>query len=54
MRVESGGRNRRRCAVVTKDGSVMLQNFKLGSGETLPELKVHYFTLGEPHRNTAG
>lgn len=38
----------------TKDGAVTLPNFKFGSGETLPELKLHYLTLGKPHRNAAG
>ncbi|UWZ84950.1 alpha/beta fold hydrolase [Occallatibacter riparius] len=38
----------------TKDGWVTLANFKFGTGETLPELKLHYLTLGEPHRNAAG
>ncbi|HEY2857426.1 MAG TPA: alpha/beta fold hydrolase [Terracidiphilus sp.] len=37
----------------TKDGTVTLPNFKFGTGETLPELKLHYLTLGEPHRNPA-
>ena len=36
------------------DGSVVLPNFHFGSGETLPELKLHYLTLGTPHRNGAG
>src|SRR5260221_13032703 len=38
----------------TQDGTVVLKDFKFGSGETLPELKLHYLTLGEPHRNAAG
>jgi homoserine O-acetyltransferase/O-succinyltransferase len=38
----------------TQDGWVTLANFKFGSGETLPELKLHYLTLGKPHRNAAG
>ena len=38
----------------TKDGTVTLPNFKFGTGETLPELKLHYLTLGTPHRNAAG
>jgi homoserine O-acetyltransferase len=38
----------------TKDGTVVLPNFKFGTGETLPELKLHYLTLGSPHRNSAG
>jgi len=38
----------------TKHGWVTLPNFKFGTGEMLPELKLHYLTLGEPHRNAAG
>lgn len=38
----------------TVDGTLRLPNFKFGSGETLPELKLHYITLGQPHRNAAG
>ena len=38
----------------TQDGAVTLPNFKFGSGETLPELRLHYLTLGAPHRNAAG
>ncbi len=33
---------------------MVLKNFKFGSGESLPELKLHYLTLGTPHRNAAG
>jgi homoserine O-acetyltransferase len=36
------------------DGWVTLHDFKFGTGETLPELKLHYLTLGTPHRNAAG
>ncbi len=38
----------------TADGTVVLQNFRFGTGETLPELRLHYITLGTPHRNAAG
>ncbi len=38
----------------TKDGWITLKDFKYGSGETLPELKLHYLTLGTAHRNAAG
>ena len=38
----------------TQDGWVTLPNFKFGTGETLPELKLHYLTLGTPHRNAQG
>ncbi|HUD56271.1 MAG TPA: alpha/beta fold hydrolase [Terracidiphilus sp.] len=36
------------------DGTVTLPDFRFGTGETLPELKLHYLTLGSPHRNAAG
>ncbi len=38
----------------TADGTVVLPDFKFGTGETVPELKLHYLTLGTPHRNAAG
>jgi homoserine O-acetyltransferase/O-succinyltransferase len=38
----------------TVDGIVVLPNFRFGTGETLPQLKLHYLTLGTPHRNSAG
>jgi homoserine O-acetyltransferase len=37
-----------------KEGVVTLKDFRFGTGETLPELKLHYLTLGQPHRNAAG
>ena len=30
------------------------RGFRFGSGETLPELKLHYRTLGTPRRDSAG
>ena len=36
------------------DGTVTLADFRFGTGETLPELKLHYLTLGALHRNAAG
>jgi homoserine O-acetyltransferase len=38
----------------TVDGTYVIRNFKFQSGETIPELKLHYLTLGKPHRNAAG
>ena len=32
----------------------VIKNFKFGTGETLPELKLEYITLGQPHRNAKG
>jgi homoserine O-acetyltransferase len=37
-----------------KDNLYVAHDFRFGSGETLPELKLHYLTLGSPHRNAAG
>ncbi len=37
-----------------KEGAYILKNFRFGTGESLPELKLHYLTLGEPHRDAAG
>jgi homoserine O-acetyltransferase/O-succinyltransferase len=37
-----------------QDGNYVISNFHFGSGESIPELKLHYLTLGKPHRNAAG
>jgi homoserine O-acetyltransferase len=37
-----------------QDGTWVIQNFRFGTGETLPELKLHYLTLGQPHRDATG
>jgi homoserine O-acetyltransferase len=37
-----------------KNGEYTIANFRFGTGETLPELKLHYLTLGQPHRDPAG
>ena len=36
------------------EGDVALRDFRFRSGETLPELRIHYATLGTPHRDGAG
>jgi homoserine O-acetyltransferase len=38
----------------TVGGVTILPNFRFGTGEALPQLKLHYLTLGTPHRNAAG
>jgi homoserine O-acetyltransferase/O-succinyltransferase len=38
----------------TQDGNYVVKDFHFGSGESLPELKLHYITLGKPHRDAAG
>jgi len=38
----------------TTEGDFVVKNFKFRSGETLPELRLHYTTLGKPARNAEG
>ncbi len=38
----------------TKEADVVLKDFHFADGETLPELRIHYTSLGAPHRNKAG
>lgn len=35
-------------------GDYVAHNFRFGTGESLPELKLHFLTLGAPHRDAAG
>lgn len=36
------------------EGDYVAENFRFASGETLPELRLHYTVLGKPHRNAQG
>jgi homoserine O-acetyltransferase/O-succinyltransferase len=36
------------------EGDVTLRDFRFRSGETLPELRIHYATLGTPRRDASG
>lgn len=36
------------------NGTYIIKNFRFGTGESIPELRLHYLTLGQPHRDTAG
>lgn len=38
----------------TKEAEVVLKNFRFRSGETLPEVRMRYTTLGSPHRDRDG
>jgi homoserine O-acetyltransferase/O-succinyltransferase len=38
----------------TQESTVRLHDFRFGSGEVLSELRLHYLTVGSPHRNAAG
>ena len=37
-----------------REGDFILKDFRFASGESLPELRLHYITLGTPQRNAAG
>jgi homoserine O-acetyltransferase/O-succinyltransferase len=37
-----------------KQGDFVVRNFQFRSGETLPELKLHYTTLGTPRKDARG
>lgn len=39
---------------VPVEGNVVLRDFHFASGETLPELRIHYRTLGQPRRDGDG
>lgn len=36
------------------EGDFLVKNFKFRSGETLPEIRFHYTTLGKPNRDSEG
>ena len=37
-----------------KEGDFIIRDYKFADGQTLPELKLHYRTLGSAERNAAG
>lgn len=43
-----------RFPVATAEGDLMVRDFRFASGETLPEVRLHYRTLGRPRRDAAG
>jgi homoserine O-acetyltransferase/O-succinyltransferase len=38
----------------TREHDIVLKDFAFRDGERLPELKIHYTTLGQPHRDRSG
>ena len=36
------------------EGDFVARDFRFGTGETLPELKLHYRTIGTPRRDASG
>jgi homoserine O-acetyltransferase/O-succinyltransferase len=41
-------------APATTEGDFVVHDFKFADGETLKDLRLHYTTLGTPHRNAQG
>jgi homoserine O-acetyltransferase len=41
-------------APAVTEGEFVIKNFRFASGDTLPELRLHYRTLGTPRRDAAG
>ncbi len=41
-------------AIKPLEGDYVIPNFHFGSGEALPELRIHYITLGKPRRDEHG
>jgi homoserine O-acetyltransferase len=41
-------------AATPVEGEFRTRDFHFASGESLPELRIHYTTLGQPHRNAQG
>src|ERR1035441_4904606 len=38
----------------TADGTYTIDHFQFKDGETIDHLRLHYLTLGQPHRDAAG
>ena len=39
---------------IAKQAEVWFENYKFRDGETIPRLRIHYATLGDPHRGVDG
>ena len=37
-----------------KEGDFVVKSFKFSTGETLPDVRMHYLTVGTPHKNARG
>src|SRR5262249_55296083 len=37
-----------------KEGDFVIHGFKFASGESLPEVRIHYHVFGEPRRDAKG
>jgi homoserine O-acetyltransferase/O-succinyltransferase len=48
------GQQDQRAALATSEGDYVAHDFHFRSGETMPELRLHYTTLGKPVRDASG
>ena len=54
MTMENRGASQTGTAWPAVDGVYTIENFRFGSGESLQQLRLHYLTLGTPHRDSSG
>ena len=52
--MQAGGGRAQFQAPVMTEGDYVIKGFRFNSGETLPELRIHYRTLGKPVKNAQG
>ena len=54
LAVSAGLTARQPAAPAVTEGDFIIRDFRFTSGETLPELRMHYRTLGTPRKDAAG
>ena len=52
--IASSGASGQAAAPPIQEGDYVVRNFRFASGATLPELRLHYTTLGQPVRDAGG
>jgi homoserine O-acetyltransferase/O-succinyltransferase len=52
--VSTGAQSDPSCAATPHQADATFANYRFRDGETLPQLRLHYATLGQPHRNAQG
>src|SRR5262249_50941787 len=52
--LDSAIRGDRGLATFRRENDFVIRNFRFQSGETLPELRIHYVTIGTPRRDSVG
>ena len=41
-------------APVAREGDFVMRDFRFSTGETLPELRIHYHAFGQPRKDSQG